>query len=691
MSDASLLHLAHAAGLSVDWIDANNRPQRVTPDTLRAVLAGLGLPAGSDGDIAASLERLHADRRAELPPLVTAEQYRPCALGEWFAPGTPWRLHREDSAQQEGRLDEHGCLPGIEAPGYHRLAIGERELTLAVAPRACPDLRERAPGCWGLTVQLYGLRRPGDGGAGDLEALEDFVRSAAAHHADAVAISPVHAMFDANPGHYSPYSPSSRLFFNTLYASPGSLLGERPLRQAIEAAGLAERFAALEALELIDWPAVTEARRRLLHTLWTDFQHGGHPQHADFESFRRAGGEALENHCRFEALHAALRDPQGHPQHWRDWPAEYRDPASAAVERFAREQADAVGYHAFGQWLAARGLERAQQAARAAGMRVGLIADLAVGADGGGSQAWSRQAELLAALSVGAPPDILNHHGQNWGLSAFSPQGLRDHGFRAFIEMLRCNLAHAGGMRIDHAMGLQRLWVIPEGAGPKEGAYLNYPLQDMLRLLCLEAHRRQAIIVGEDLGTVLPELREELARRHVLGMRVQLFEGHEGALPPPSHWPDSALATTATHDIPTLAGWWEGHDIDWRIRVGMVPESQRDDDLRHRDHERRRMDHALRAELQHSAHPHGEPLGTEAALDASMTFLGRTRAPLVLLQVEDALGLREQANMPGITDTHPNWRRRYPGTASDLLDRPDAARRLSLLAQARHAAGGHAS
>ncbi|HCL75914.1 MAG TPA: 4-alpha-glucanotransferase, partial [Pseudomonas sp.] len=236
-------------------------------------------------------------------------------------------------------------------------------------------------------------------------------------------------------------------------------------------------------------------------------------------------------------------------QHWRQWPERYRTPENPAVQRFAEENADEVSFYAFCQWLIARGLERAQAAARGAGMAIGLISDLAVGADGGGSQAWSRQDEVLAALSVGAPPDILNRNGQSWGIAAFSPWGLKAHGYRAFIEMLRANLAHAGGMRIDHVMGLMRLWVTPVGAGPEHGAYLNYPFDDMLRLLTLEAWRHNAVILGEDLGTVPEGLREKLVARRILGMRVLLFERDGNArFRPTSEWSSDALATTTTHD-----------------------------------------------------------------------------------------------------------------------------------------------
>lgn len=688
MSDERLEHLATAAGLSIDWVDADGRDQRVQPDVLRAVLTGLGLAAETDEDIRQSLDKLHLGHRAsDLPPLITADQGHPLSLHDFFEPHTPYRLQLEEGAQQTGELDARACLTAIEAPGYHQLQIAGQQLTIAVAPPACPSVAEIAGhSAWGITVQLYSLRRPGDGGLGDTLALEALARSAAAHGADALGISPVHAMFVGRGDQYSPYSPSSRLFYNVLHSAPGAVLGELPLRLAIESCGLEAQLQQLEQLELIDWAAVSEARQCLLRRLYEHFMTGGNALQQDFASFREAGGEALENHCRFEALHATLLDENGHPQHWRQWPEPYRIPENPAVQRFAEEQADEVSFYAFCQWLIARGLERAQAAARGAGMSIGLISDLAVGADGGGSQAWSRQEEVLAALSVGAPPDILNRNGQSWGIAAFSPWGLKAHGYRAFIEMLRANLAHAGGMRIDHVMGLMRLWVMPVGAGPEHGAYLNYPFDDMLRLLTLEAWRHNAVILGEDLGTVPEGLREKLVARRILGMRVLLFERDGNArFSPASEWSSDALATTTTHDLPTLKGWWRGQDIDWRIRVGQNREEDRQPQTEERERERRGLNAVLRPYASESS---SELLDPASAVQASACFVGHTPAPLVLLPMEDVLGLEEQPNMPGIVDAHPNWRRRYPDDSATLLDHPDSTRRLQCLAEARRQARG---
>jgi 4-alpha-glucanotransferase len=689
LSEAKLEILASRAGLAVDWIDANGRPQHVHPDALRAVLKGLGHPADTDAQVDASLRDLEqAQLDKHLPPLLTVDSGQSLDLAHYFEPDTLCRVHLEQGETLELRLDGNAVLPGVIALGYHQVQINDQTFTLAVAPTHCYSVAEAVDSqparAWGISAQLYGLRRLNDGGFGDTLALEHLARAAAERGADALAISPMHAMFSADPQRYSPYSPSSRLFLNSLYASPACILGEREVRNAIEALGIADELHDLEQLDLIDWPAAAQAKQRLLRALYEDFRHGHHPQHADFLSFRQTGGEALENHCRFEAVQA-MRAAAGESLDWRHWPAEWRTPQSPALAKFAEEHREDVGFYAFAQWLIARCLERAQQAARGSGMGVGLIADLAVGADGGGSQAWSRQDELLADLTVGAPPDILNRAGQGWGISAFSPEGLKRHGFRAFIEMLRANFAHAGGLRIDHVMGLQRLWVIPMDASPKEGAYLYYPVDDMLRLLALESHRHQAIVLGEDLGTVPDGLREKLIGRSILGMRVLLFEqGHDGQFKPILDWPDNALATTSTHDLPTLNGWWHSRDIDWNIQLGLIDAPTVEQWSEHRLRERQALRQALSQDPQNFVDEVRNE--TDHMIDASVRYLGHTRAPLVLLPLEDALGIEEQANLPGTTDTHPNWRRRLPGEAASLLDNADAARRLELLAVARNQA-----
>ncbi|MFJ3484945.1 4-alpha-glucanotransferase [Pseudomonas sp. NPDC090202] len=684
MSNEQLERLAVEAGLSVDWKDANARPQRVSPKVLRRVLDSLGFPAENEKQIAAGLKRLQAlSQSTTPPPLLTVDHGSNLDLSAWFKPETPFVLELEDGSRLDARLTANAELPALATVGYQQLAIDGQHLTIAVAPKTCFSLAMAAdvstPRSWGLTLQLYYLRRDGDGGFGDTQALESFVRSAGEHGAAAVAISPVHAMFASDPQRYSPYSPSSRLFLNALYAAPGVILGERAVRAAIEQTGLGDELKRLESLPLIDWPAAAAAKWTLLRTLYASFIGSDHPLQEDFNSFRHAAGEALENHCRFEALRDQC-DSLGISGNWHEWPDTYKDPRSPTISEFATRHSEQIGFHAFAQWLIARGLQRAQSAARSSGMSVGLIGDLAVGADGAGSQAWSRQDELLSALTVGAPPDILNRSGQSWGISAFSPTGLKRNGFRAFIEMLRANFACAGGLRIDHVMGLQRLWVVPLGSPPSEGAYLNYPLDDMLRLLCLESWRHKAVVLGEDLGTVPDGLHDKLSARQILGMRVLLFEQDNAHFKPIIKWSDDALATTSTHDLPTLTGWLSELDIEWNKRLGHIDA----DGERHWREGRERERQGLRAALRDNYGMHDS--NASDILDGSVRYLGHTRAPLVLLPIEDALGIEEQANLPGTIDSHPNWRRRLPGDSAALLDDANAVRRMQILALARRQA-----
>ncbi|MDB5987182.1 MAG: 4-alpha-glucanotransferase [Nevskia sp.] len=453
--------------------------------------------------------------------------------------------------------------------------------------------------------------------------------------------------------------------------------------------GLAAELQRLEALALIDWPAAAAARYRILRTLFERHasvaldRKNRSAAAQSFAEFRKQGGEALEDHARFEALHAQRYAADPAQWNWRRWPQAWRDPGSAEVEKFAAAHADEIRFHAFLQWLADRGLADAQRAAREAGMAIGLIGDLAVGTDGGGSHSWSRQHAVLVGLSVGAPPDLMNGLGQNWGLTAFSPRGLRASGYAPFIEMLRANLRHAGGLRIDHVLGLARLWLVPEGASANEGAYLHYPLTDMLRLIALESWRHRAVIVGEDLGTVPDGFRDQLDGAGIMGMRVLWFERAYELFVEPARWSSTAMATPTTHDLPTVAGWWAGRDIDWRSQLAQLPPDSSEAaerDIRERER------HALWDAFRYAEVAQGEapaPQQGASVIDAALKFVARTPAPLAIMPIEDIVGLDEQPNLPGTIDQHPNWRRRLPAPAADLFEAPAAAARLLSLREER--------
>ncbi|UGB39629.1 4-alpha-glucanotransferase [Frateuria soli] len=691
--DARLAELADLAGVDVHWRDANDRPQKVAPPTLRAVLDALGLPCANEDDIDASLDRLRREREdTRLPRLRVADAGQSFALPR---AGTQRRYRIEDeqgSPVGEGIVPADGReLRAPSIPGYYRLLLGDDECTLAVAPTRAFGVGDvagahRRP--WGVAVQLASLRRPGDGGIGDFTALEQCARAAAARGADALAISPVHALFAAAPERYSPYAPSSRLFLNPLYVDPGRVGGASALRTVTDAHNLRQEMAELEWLDLIDWPRAARARMTLLRTLF-EWSTADSKLTLALRAFRRERGEALERHARFEALQVHFR-AHDIPGGWQAWPAEYHDPTGLAVTTFAREHSREVAFHAFLQWLAMRGLEDAQHAARASGMAIGLISDLAVGTDPGGSQAWSHQGELLHGLSVGAPPDLLNRHGQDWGLTTFSPSGLKRSGYAGYLAMLRAALAHAGGVRIDHVLGLKRLWLVPHGHGATGGAYVRYPFEDMLRLLAIESHRNRAVVIGEDLGTVPADFRQRIGEAGVLGIRVLWFErAADRGYIAPGHWSAEAMATTSTHDVPTVAGWWSGRDIQWRARAGLAEPGV--DEVAERALDRTRLWRALCASgaaWDAGGSPDEDrPPSPEDVVPVAIAAAGhvaRAPAPLVVIPAEDLMALPEQPNLPGPTDAlHPNWRRRLPETAALLFDGPAARACCGAVAAAR--------
>jgi 4-alpha-glucanotransferase len=617
MNEDTVLARAREAGLAVDWVDAMGRPQRVSTQALRRLIESL------DG----------VEAPPGIPPLITASLGKRIALPGVDADVAAELVLEDDSVKPVAI--RAGALPGIARPGYHRLRFADREIMLAVAPARCVTLHDIGGGerLWGVAAQIYGLRRAGDGGIGDVGAVRDLAEAAARHGADAVALSPVHSLFANDPARYGPYSPSSRLFLNPLYADP---------RATFDGATIAPDDAKEQAA-LIDWAAAGAVKFARLHGLFDAFDEVDTPLMRDFERFIRDGGETLRQHARFEAQYGGS-------------------------ER----------YHIFLQWITARSFAEAQRAAKAAGMRIGLISDLAIGMDRAGSHAWSRQSDLLMDLSIGAPPDPFNSHGQDWGLTGFSPRALVASGFEPFLATLRAALAHAGGVRIDHIMGLMRLWLIPRGQPAGEGAYLTYPMEDLLRLLALESHRHGAVVIGEDLGTVPPGFRARLRRAGIAGMDVLWFERTRTNFRKPSRWRPDAVAMTTTHDLPTVAGWWSGEDIRTRRALGLGAPGEEAE----RQQDRRRLWRAFASEGVAAGPP--PPTDRPApTVDAALAYVARSPSPLMLAPLEDLLGLAEQPNLPGTIDEHPNWRRRLPVEARELFATPDVRARAEAINRRR--------
>lgn len=682
-----LVGLAQAVGLSETWTDANGEPRAVPPDVLRRVLTAMGLACDTPAQLAESRKAIEERHRTAGAEFVTADLGKPMRLTAGSLQPGPAHLVLEDGKAHDLELRPGArggvLLPAIDVPGYHRLETAKAKTTVAVAPLRAYGIRDVVPDrkSWGIGVQIYSLW--GNDAVGDFGALARFAEACARWGADTLAISPVHALFAADPSRYSPYAPSSRDFLNVLYASPEAALGDR-----FVAAVLGSTPSPKKGEDpLIDWAEVSGRRLAAFARLYDAFRVGAPESvQADFQCYCGTRGSALQRHAVFEALHGHFRS-RGVQGDWQAWPAEFQNPDSDSVSGFTAAHRREVEFHQFLQWLAERSLAEAQSRARAAGMQLGLVADLAIGLHSGGSHAWSRRHELLVDLSVGAPPDQLNRQGQNWGLTAISPEALAFEKFAPFLATLRASLRHAGGIRVDHILGLNRLWLIPEGAAPTEGAYLHYPFRDLMRLLILESHRHRAIVIGEDLGTVPRGFQCQLSEVGVMGMDVLWFARRKnGAFIPPRQWSPDRVGLTTTHDLPSVAGWWRGRDIDWAERCGTLGGSEQVAQARAaRRSDRRRLWAACRRQGT-AGGPQPSTENPAPVVDAVVGLVAESANDLVIIQAEDIFGLEEQPNVPGTVDRHPNWRRRLPEDGEVLLARPDSAARLDLLRRKRGAA-----
>ncbi len=685
MVDDVLIQLASKCGVSPAWTDLTGQERHVSMETLRAIVTAIGFPADTDEAVRNSLSLAEGGLgNASGSHFTTARVGQPVGLPARAEAGKPIEIVLDGgsvrSVTSETGFDGRLVLPAFDAPGYHVVRLTDGDFTVATAPGRCVTYADMSGGAtgWGLAAQIYSLRSAGDGGIGSFAGVGALGHQAARLGADALAISPSHALFGSEPNHFSPYSPSTRLFHNPVYADPACVFPEAMIEDAMEKAGLSADMARLEALPLVDWQNAAPLKQNLLRALF-DRVRGPEMAHdqvrADFDRALHEASALLRAHAVFEVLHAHQRRESPGSWHWKDWPACFRNPDSPEVAAFAAAHETEVSFQIFLQWLTGRSYGEAQRRCREAGMKVGLIADLAIGMDGAGSHAWSRQSDVLTGLSVGAPPDYYSAEGQSWGLTTFSPRGLGVTGFAPFIETLRACLRYAGGIRIDHVMGMSRLWLIPDGARAVEGAYVTFPSETLFRLIALESHRHNAIVIGEDLGTLPNGFREYLQQQGVAGLRVLRFEKSDHGYISPRGWDPSAAALTTTHDLVSTAGWWSGTDID----------GPADTDA----HSVRDWDRGIFwGALQDEGIVTGERPADDnpvPVVDAAIRYIATSPCTLKLLSLEDILALAVQPNVPGTTTEKPNWRHRLDDMADRLLEPEQVRVRLSILGAPRDA------
>jgi (1->4)-alpha-D-glucan 1-alpha-D-glucosylmutase len=509
---------------------------------------------------------------------------------------------------------------------------------------------------WALATQLYALRSERNWGIGDFSDLREFAALAAQAGAGAVALNPLHELFPSNPWAASPYAPSSRMFLNIFYLDVPAVpdfAESQPARDLVASRGFSRELNALRATDLVDYAGVAKAKLEVLALLHEAFrvnhlERPGGPRASTFRSFVRSGGRTLERLALYEALAEHFRVHDASCYGLLQWPSAYQSPESPEVAAWARRHSDRVNFYRYVQWLADEQLARAASSARARGVH--LYRDLAVGVDRNGADAWSDRSALASAASLGAPADPMNTAGQNWGLPPLSPRALRERAFAPFVALLRANMRYAGILRIDHVMALQRAFWIPLGRPATEGAYVRYPLDEMLGILALESVRNRCAVVGEDLGTVPEGFRERLRATRVLSSRLVYFEREpDGAFRSPHEYPRLAAASIGTHDLPPLLGWWTS-DGDERVhaRWMLVDALEREGCV----------DAAGAARLREDAAAGGTRAVAELISEAVHRFLGLAPSMLEVAAIEDVLGEADSVNVPGTTDEHPNWQRK---------------------------------
>jgi 4-alpha-glucanotransferase len=524
---------------------------------------------------------------------------------------------------------------------------------------------------WGIAAQLYGLRSAHNWGIGDFTDLKRLVELAASAGADFVGINPLHALYAADPSRISPYSPASREFLNVLYLDPLAMSGY-PESDAARAAVTSHRFQALLAQQraspTVCYAEISAAKHGIFRTIFDTFEHrmrtAPHDEAVlDFVSFTRTRGAGLHNF----ALYQSLSSLAGFGADWSSWPMAFHDPAGAAVVEFAEQHARELRYHAFLQWQADRQLRACADAARSAGMRVGLYLDLALGCAPDSAEGWTAQAEIVPGFHLGAPPDDWNANGQDWGLFALNPAALARTYGAAYRRVVAANMRHAGALRIDHVLGFNRLFLVPAGGRAVDGAYLRMPFDTLCAAVAAESVARRCIVIGEDLGTVPPDLPPRLADAGILSYRLMIFMRENGRYLTPAAYPREALVALATHDLPTWRGFWEGRDIETKYRLGAHPETLSQDQAR-----------AARAGERAAIREAFFRAGLDAADDnstivAAHRFIARTPSRLALVQLEDLAQELDQINLPGApVGAYPSFARKLGRDLEAIFADPTA-------------------
>ncbi|GLQ74204.1 4-alpha-glucanotransferase [Vibrio penaeicida] len=690
----AIKRVASMANISEHYINAMGEETDVSAATVEYLLSSLGYDVSNDKALLKSAEKKHKKPVLQSMLVLTDDEdvHVDLHLGASARESEfSWRLETEEGDVLEGYLQSQivsdrrkaggpltFSLPNNLPWGYHKLTLTRKrrkapyEMTLVIAPKSC--YKQEPLQCdekmWGPSIQLYTLRTSHNWGMGDFGDLKQLVGEVAERGGDFIGLNPIHSLFPANPEGASPYSPSSRRWLNILYIDVSSVPEFALSKEAQARVGSSEfqqRLHQARESHWVNYSEVSALKMSVLPTLYQEFKRRHLDNNTDraseFMRFVDNGGQSLLQQATFDALHAHLREQYDDIWGWPVFPEKYQKYHSPSVRKFIVDEEDSIQLHLYLQWIADSQIQEAQLLAEEKGMQIGLYRDLAVGVSDAGSETWADTGELCQDVSIGAPPDILGPLGQNWGLPPLNPQELQARSYKPFIDLIRANMNHCGALRIDHVLGLLRLWWVPKGQNASEGAYIYYPVKELLALLALESHRYKCSVIGEDLGTVPDEIVELLSDAGIHSYKVFFFEvAEDGGYYSPEHYSQQSMSALCTHDMPTLKGFWHCDDLKLGQELGLYPDEAQLNKL---------FDDRLRSkqEILNSVAWHGylpEGIGRDAATvpmdrhlsEALQLHLAAGNSALFSVQLEDWLEMDNPVNIPGTVDEYPNWRRK---------------------------------
>ncbi|HFK7270012.1 TPA: 4-alpha-glucanotransferase [Enterobacter asburiae] len=689
MESKRLDSAAQAAGISLSYINAHGKPQSIGADTKRRLL-----------------DAMHkADAKASVAPVpnvkvFTAGKKMPLAvegLGEFS-----WLLTTEEGHQHKGHATGGKTLnlPAKLPEGYHTLTLTQDDLRfhcrVIVAPKRCYEPQALLEGkkLWGACVQLYTLRSDSNWGIGDFGDLKKMLVDVGERGGAFIGLNPIHALYPANPESASPYSPSSRRWLNVIYIDVNALEDFKNSKEAQAWWKLSTTQQALKQARDADWvdySTVTALKMAALRLAWKGFSQRDDEQMAAFRQFVTQEGESLYWQAAFDALHAYQVKEDEMRWGWPVWPDAYQSVDTPEVKAFCEKYADEVDFYLWLQWLAYSQFAACWQVSQGYKMPIGLYRDLAVGVAEGGAETWCDRELYCLKASVGAPPDILGPLGQNWGLPPMDPHVMAARAYEPFIDLLRANMQNCGALRIDHVMSVLRLWWIPYGETADHGAYVQYPVDDLLSILALESKRHQCMVIGEDLGTVPVEIVSKLRDSGVYSYKVLYFENdHEKTFRAPKAYPEQSMAVATTHDLPTLRGYWESGDLTLGKTLGLYP----DEEVLRGLYQDRELSKQGLLDALHKQGCLPKRAGHKASLMSMTATLNRglqryiadSNSALLGLQPEDWIDMAEPVNIPGTSYQYKNWRRKLSTTLEKMFADDEVNKLIKDLDKRRKAA-----